>query len=291
LGVTSLEKNEVKLSAISFFSKKDAATIFNAQSINNKTMILNSRIEGSGKPFVILHGFLGMSDNWKTLGSQFAEDGFQVHMVDLRNHGKSFHSDDFSYELMAIDVKEYCEFHKLENIILLGHSMGGKTAMLLATLFPDLVDKLIIADIGPKFYPQHHQPILEGLNAVDFSKQPSRSEVEEIVSKYISDFGTRQFLLKSLYWKEKDQLAFRFNLSVFNKKIEEIGVALPSSHKFEKPTLFLRGSKSNYILDDDFETIHNHFPNVKIVTISNAGHWLHAENPKDFYTETINFLK
>jgi esterase len=291
LGVTSLEKNEVKLSAISFFSKKDAATIFNAQSINNKTMILNSRIEGSGKPFVILHGFLGMSDNWKTLGSQFAEDGFQVHMVDLRNHGKSFHSDDFSYELMAIDVKEYCEFHKLENIILLGHSMGGKTAMLLATLFPDLVDKLIIADIGPKFYPQHHQPILEGLSAVDFSKQPSRSEVEEIVSKYISDLGTRQFLLKSLHWKEKDQLAFRFNLAVFNKKIEEIGKALPIDNTFQKPTLFLRGSNSNYILDSDFETIRYHFPDAKIVTISNAGHWLHAENPKDFYTETINFLK
>ena len=254
-------------------------------------MILHSRIEGNGKPFVILHGFLGMSDNWKTLGSQYAEVGFQVHMLDMRNHGKSFHSEDFSYELMANDVKEYCDFHKLENIILLGHSMGGKTAMLLATLYPDLVEKLIIADIGPKFYPQHHQPILEGLNAVDFSKQPSRSEVEETVSKYITDFGTRQFLLKSLYWKEKEQLAFRFNLDVFNKKIEEIGKALLSSNKFEKPTLFLRGSKSNYILDEDFETIHFHFPNAKIEAVSNAGHWLHAENPSEFYIKTMNFIK
>ena len=254
-------------------------------------MILNSRIEGNGKPFVILHGFLGMSDNWKTLGSQFAEIGFQVHMLDMRNHGKSFHSDDFSYELMANDVKDYCEFHQLENIILLGHSMGGKAAMLLATLHPELIEKLIIADIGPKFYPQHHQTILEGLNAIDFSKQPSRSEVEEIVSKHITDFGTRQFLLKSLYWKEKEQLAFRFNLPVFNKKIEEIGKALPIENIFEKPTLFLRGSKSNYILDEDFETIKYHFPNSEIKTISNAGHWLHAENPKDFYIETMSFLK
>ena len=254
-------------------------------------MILNSRIEGNGKPFVILHGFLGMSDNWKTLGSQFAEIGFQVHMLDMRNHGKSFHSDDFSYELMANDVKDYCEFHQLENIILLGHSMGGKAAMLLATLHPELIEKLIIADIGPKFYPQHHQPIFEGLNAVDFSKQPSRSEVEDIVSEYITDFGTRQFLLKSLYWKEKEQLAFRFNLEVFNKKIEEIGKALPIENIFEKPTLFLRGSKSNYILDEDFETIKYHFPNSEIKTISNAGHWLHAENPKDFYIETMSFLK
>lgn len=253
-------------------------------------MILNSRIEGNGKPFVILHGFLGMSDNWKTLGSQFAEIGFQVHMLDMRNHGKSFHSDDFTYELMAIDVKEYCKFHKLENIILLGHSMGGKAAMLLATLYPELIDKLIIADIGPKFYPQHHQTILEGLKAVDFSKKPSRSEVEEIVSKYITDFGTRQFLLKSLYWKDKEQLAYRFNLEVFNKKIEEIGKALPIESKFKKPTLFLRGSKSNYILDEDFEIIQNHFPNVKIETISKAGHWLHAENPIEFYSKTLEFI-
>lgn len=254
-------------------------------------MILHSRIEGTGKPFIILHGFLGMSDNWKTLGSQFAEEGFQVHMLDMRNHGKSFHSNDFSYEDMANDVKAYCEYHDLKDIILLGHSMGGKTAMLLATLYPELIEKLIIADIGPKFYPQHHQSILAGLNAVDFSKKPSRSEVEETVSKFISDFGTRQFLLKSLYWKEKEQLAFRFNLDVFNEKIEEIGKALPESNKFEKTTLFLRGEKSDYVLDSDFETIRNHFPNVKIETISNAGHWLHAENPTEFYSKTMDFIK
>lgn len=252
-------------------------------------MILHSRIEGKGKPLVILHGFLGMSDNWKTLGSQFAEIGYEVHMLDMRNHGKSFHSDEFSYEAMANDVKKYCKFHQLQNIILLGHSMGGKTAMLFATSHPELIEKLIVADIGPKFYPQHHQPILEGLNAVDFSKQPSRSEVEEIVSKYIEDIGTRQFLLKSLYWKEKEQLAFRFNLPVFNEKIEEIGKALPAENKFDKPTLFLRGSKSNYILDEDFETIQIHFPKAKIETISNAGHWLHAENPVEFYDKTIQF--
>jgi len=254
-------------------------------------MILHSRIEGNGQPFVILHGFLGMSDNWKTLGSQYAAMGYQVHILDMRNHGKSFHSDEFSYEAMANDVKIYCEHYQLRNIILLGHSMGGKTAMLLATLYPELVEKLIIADIGPKFYPQHHQSILEGLNAVDFSKQPSRSEVEEILTNYISDFGTRQFLLKSLYWETPGQLAFRFNLPVFNSKIEQIGKALPAENKFEKPTLFLRGANSNYILDEDFETIHYHFPAVKIETISNAGHWLHAENPNDFYNKTINFLK
>jgi len=252
--------------------------------------MLYSKIEGEGKPLLILHGFLGMSDNWKTIGLQFAADGFQVHLLDMRNHGKSFHSDEFSYEIMAQDVYDYCKAHKLEKINILGHSMGGKTAMLFAVNYPEMVEKLIVADIGPKFYPQHHQAILEGLNAVDFSKKPTRNEVDEILAEYIADFGTRQFLLKSLYWQEPGQLAFRFNLAVFNKNINEIGKSLPENAVFNKPTLFIRGGNSNYILDEDFENIKNPFPNSKIETIPNVGHWLHAENPKLFYEISSSFL-
>ncbi|TRX04253.1 alpha/beta fold hydrolase [Flavobacterium gawalongense] len=252
--------------------------------------MLYSKTEGSGKPLLILHGFLGMSDNWKTLGTQFASD-FQVHILDLRNHGRSLHSEEFSYEIMVRDVFEYCQAHNLENINIIGHSMGGKVAMLLATTHPELVDKLIVADIGPKFYPQHHQDILAGLNAVDFSKKPSRNEVEEIMAKYIPDFGTRQFLMKNLYWQEPGQLAFRFNLAVFNTKMDEIGVSLQENLVFEKPTLFIRGGNSNYILDSDFENIKHHFPNSSIETISNVGHWLHAENPTEFYQKVSSFLK
>ncbi|WP_395043957.1 alpha/beta fold hydrolase [Flavobacterium sp.] len=253
--------------------------------------MLHSRIEGQGKPLVILHGFLGMSDNWKTLGSQFSTEGFQVHMLDLRNHGKSFHSDDFSYELMSNDLLEYCNNHKLYKISIIGHSMGGKVAMFFATKHPEMVEKLIVADIGPKFYAPHHQEILAGLNAVDFSKKPSRVEVEEILYPYITDFGTRQFLMKNLYWKEPLQLDFRFNLSVFNKEIQEIGTALPEGNTFNNPTMFIRGGNSNYILDSDLIKIKQHFPNYILTTISNVGHWLHAENPKLFFEETINFLK
>ena len=169
--------------------------------------------------------------------------------------------------------------------------MGGKVAMLFATTYPDLVEKLIVADIGPKYYAPHHQTILAALNAVDFSKKPTRGEVEEIVSGYIKDFGTRQFLLKNLYWATSEQLAFRFNLKVFNEKIETIGTALPFQNTFSKDTLFLRGDKSDYILDSDFETIYHHFPMAKIETIKNAGHWLHAENPKDFYSFVLDFIK
>ncbi len=253
--------------------------------------MLHSRIEGEGKPMIIIHGFLGMSDNWKSLGSQFALQGFQIHAIDLRNHGKSFHADEFSYEVMVEDVKQYCNYHQLTNCVILGHSMGGKVAMLLATTYPELVSKLIVADIGPKYYAPHHQTILAGLNAIDFSKKPSRGDVEEELSKYIKDFGTRQFLLKNLYWKTPEQLAFRFNLNVFNEKIETIGTALPFENQFLKPTLFLRGDKSDYILDADFETIYHHFPTAEIHTIKNAGHWLHAENPKDFYEHVMRFMK
>lgn len=252
--------------------------------------MLYSKIEGEGKPLLILHGFLGMSDNWKTLGIQFASDGFQVHMLDLRNHGRSLHSDDFSYEFMVQDIVEYCKGHHLNTIDIIGHSMGGKTAMLLATTYPELINKLVVADIGPKFYPQHHQTILAGLNAVDFAEKPSRAAVEATISEYITDFGTRQFLLKSLYWQEPGQLAFRFNLTVFNEKMEEIGVALPENAIFTKPTLFIRGGNSSYILDQDLEEIVQHFPHSKTETIPNAGHWLHAENPKMFHELVISFL-
>ena len=252
--------------------------------------MLYSKIEGSGKPFVILHGFLGMSDNWKTLGTQFAAQGFEVHMLDLRNHGRSMQSDEFNYQLMVRDVVEYCQDKNLTNINLLGHSMGGKVAMFLATQYPDIVEKLIVADIGVKFYKPHHDDILNGLLAVDFSKQPSRNDVDEILKPYIPDFGTRQFLMKNLYWKSPGQLDFRFNLTalVANKGI--IGDALEENAIYNKPTLFLKGAQSNYILDADVDEIKQHFPLAQVKEIANAGHWLHAENPTDFYNEVMVFL-
>lgn len=252
--------------------------------------MLYSKIEGEGKPFIIMHGFLGMSDNWKTLGTQFASEGYQVHMLDLRNHGRSFHSDDFNYEAMVQDVYEYCAENNLEMVDMLGHSMGGKVAMFFAVTYPEKINKLIVADIGPKYYRPHHQDILAGLNAVDFTQKPERAEVEEILKGHVDDFGTRQFLMKSLYWVEPGQLAFRFNLEVFNSEIENIGEAL-SEAVFDKPTLFIKGGNSNYIKEEDYESIKRQFPEAQIEVIENAGHWLHAENPKEFYQKTISFLK
>lgn len=253
-------------------------------------MTLHSQILGSGKPFVILHGFLGMSDNWKTLGTRWAEDGYEVHLLDQRNHGRSFHSDEFSYKIMAEDLKNYCEEHDLKQIILLGHSMGGKVAMQFAVTYPEMVSKLIVADIGPKAYPAHHQDILKALSQLDFSKIKSRGEAEDILSGYIKDEGTRLFLLKNLYRKSKNELALRINLPILSKKIEEVGVALPEDTVFKGDTLFLGGEKSGYIEPIDELLIKKHFPKARINTISNAGHWLHAENPEEFYDNVMNFL-
>ena len=253
-------------------------------------MILHSNIIGKGQPFVILHGFLGMSDNWNTMGNQFSEQGFQVHLIDQRNHGRSFHSDTFNYDVLVEDLKKYCDAHNLSNLVLLGHSMGGKAAMLFATEYPELVSKLIIADISPRFYPIHHDAILNGLSALDFDKIKSRGEADKVLSDYVSDFGTRQFLLKNLYWIEKGKLALRINLEVLKEEVAEIGEALPSQASFEKDTLFLRGDRSEYIGVGDERIISNHFPKSEIITIANSGHWLHAENPEGFFEAVMQFV-
>ena len=254
-------------------------------------MTLYSNIEGQGQPLLILHGFLGMSDNWKTLGTQYADAGFEVHMLDLRNHGRSFHSEEFTYTSMAQDIYDYCTEHHLQKIDLIGHSMGGKVSMFFAMAHPEMLNKLVVADIAPRYYSPHHQDIMAALNAVDFTKQPSRSDVDDIMAQYIPDFGTRQFLMKSLYWVETGQLGFRFNLAIFNRKLDQVGEALPQNAVYTKPTLFLRGAKSGYISEKDEQDIARHFPDSKIETIANAGHWLHAENPKEFYEKTMAFFK
>ncbi len=253
-------------------------------------MELHSTVLGEGKPFLILHGFLGMSDNWKTLGKQFAKDGFQVHLIDARNHGKSSHSDEFSYELMARDIREYCETRNLENVILLGHSMGGKTAMLTACENEGLVEKLIIVDIAPKYYAPHHQQILAGLTALDEAKLTSRGDAEDFLKKYIPETGVRLFLLKNLYWKTKEQLSLKLNLDALKANIENIGESLPADSFYHGDTLFIKGENSDYIRPEDESEIKKQFSKAEIQEIKNAGHWVHAENMKDFYEAVMRFV-
>lgn len=250
--------------------------------------LLHSKIIGSGQPLLILHGFLGMSDNWKSLGNKYAES-FEVHLIDQRNHGRSFHSPEFSYDLLVEDLKNYIDYHNLENSILLGHSMGGKTAMQFTLTYPELISKLVVADIAPKTYPAHHQYILKALSEVDFTTQKTRKEIETTLNLYIKEHGVVQFLMKNVYRKEKQQLAYRFNLPVLFEKYHEVVTTFSNNRTFKKPVLFLKGSNSNYITTEDSILINNHFPNAIIETISNSGHWLHAENPQEFYSKTMQF--
>jgi esterase len=250
-------------------------------------MKLHYRELGEGQAFVILHGLFGYSDNWQTHAKKLAEY-YRVILVDQRNHGHSDWSDDFSYELMANDLKELLDDLSIQNCILMGHSMGGKTAMRFTQLYQGYVEKLIVVDMGIKEYPMHHNEILKGLYAVPLHEGATRSEAEQALSAYIDSAGIKQFLLKNLYWKAKNQLAWRMNIPVLEKQMPEILKALPEDEVFIQ-TLFIRGMLSNYVLDEDFESIENVFPDSQFVSIENAGHWVHAEQPVEFIQKVLEF--
>ncbi|HBI40712.1 MAG TPA: alpha/beta hydrolase [Tenacibaculum sp.] len=253
--------------------------------------ILHSKIVGKGVPLLILHGYFGMGDNWKSHANKFANEGFEVHLIDQRNHGRSFHSDLFNYEVLASDLLNYIQYHSIQKPHILGHSMGGKTAMLFAVKYADLLSKLVIADISPRQYPPHHHDILTALNSVDFNTQNTRKLVDSKLSELIPEMGVRQFLLKNVYRKNKEELDFRFNLKVLTTNNQEVGRPLPLNTEFKGSVLFLFGSKSKYITSEDIPLIKTNFINSEMQEITNAGHWLHAENPTDFFNQTLVFLK
>ncbi|HLP56875.1 MAG TPA: alpha/beta fold hydrolase [Fluviicola sp.] len=250
-------------------------------------MKLFHRILGEGQPLLILHGLFGHSDNWQTHAKKLAEY-YQVILIDQRNHGHSDWSDEFSYELLAQDLHELITELGLQKIILLGHSMGGKTVMRYAQLHPELIEKLIVVDMGVKAYPPHHTDILAGLSKVDLNVVKSRSEVEAILLPYVPVDGTRQFLMKNLYWKEKTQLAWRMNVPVLEREMESILAAIPPDEVLIR-TLFIRGALSNYIIDEDIPDLEDQFPDSDVITVPNAGHWVHAEAPEAFVNAVLEF--
>ena len=252
-------------------------------------MKLNFRKLGSGKPLVILHGLFGSLDNWFSIAREL-EKHYTLYLVDQRNHGDSPHSDQWNYQIMVEDLKELLDDEGLEKIYLMGHSMGGKTAMYFASTYPERVEKLIVADIAPRYYPIHHQTILEGLNSIDLKETKSRKEADAQLSEYIQELGTRQFLLKSLGRNEKG-FVWKINLPVITKNIEEVGKALPEEAKYAGPTLFLGGTNSNYLTQSDLPDLEKHFPNYELELVANAGHWLHAEQPEAVIHEVRKFLK
>ncbi len=260
---------------------------------------------GDGKPLIILHGLFGMSDNWMTLAKQFAENGFACYTMDLRNHGRSPHSDVFNYKVMSDDILEFIQDENISSADFIGHSMGGKVAMFFAASHPGKINKLVVADISPRYYPPHHDGVISALNHVDLGFILSRKEVEEKLRISIHDEATVQFLLKNLYWKEEPgddgrvgvsdeaekKLAWRFNLPAIEKNIDSVGEALPKDFLFNKPTLFIKGERSGYITSDDEKEITKYFPEGEFKTIAGAGHWVHAEKPNEFLQVVLDFLK
>lgn len=254
--------------------------------------VLHSKIYGqeqSGTPLLVFHGLFGMLDNWGGFGKEMGEY-FPVHLIDLRNHGKSFHSEEMSHDDLAHDISHYMEFHNLEKVNLLGHSLGGKAVMQFAVKYPLKVEKLIVVDISPKAYPPHHQGIIKALETVDFETVNSRQEVEEILKQYIPETSVIQFLAKNLYWTEDKKLDWRFNLKTLAEKYDQFVSNAIKFGVFTGETLFIAGAKSNYILPQDGFLIKQQFPDSKIITIPNAGHWVQAENPKDFNQVVKDFL-
>ena len=254
-------------------------------------MKLNFKEFGEGKPLVILHGLFGSLDNWFSLSKAFS-DKHHVYLVDQRNHGQSPHCDSHTYEEMADDLFEFFQGHKLEDVVLIGHSMGGKTAMLFASEHPELLSKLIVVDMGIKQYPIHHDLIIRSMQALDLKTLTSRKEAEESLSHLLDeDESTIQFLLKNIYRQKQDDgsanYVWRFNLDVIADDIEEMGLVISEGAELE--SLFIYGTQSRYILEKDKEEIRSLFPNTIFKSL-NTGHWVHAQDPEGFVNAVKGFI-
>lgn len=245
---------------------------------------------GQGPPLVILHGLFGSLDNWMGIAKALSAQQ-TVYLVDLRNHGKSFHDRQFNYSVMSEDLLQWSRQVGLKDYALLGHSMGGKVAMFHAQQYPEKLHRLLIVDIGPKAYPVHHQAILDGLSAIDTSSLQSRQEADDSLALFVPEAGVRQFLLKNLKREEGGGFRWKLNLPVIRDNIQAVGTALPVEPQVTVPGLFLTGEKSHYVLDSDRAAILQQFPNAEIRSVAGAGHWIHAEAPTAFVKEVGNYLQ
>lgn len=253
-------------------------------------MKLNYKQFGQGEPLIILHGLLGSLDNWQSIAKKLAERN-TVYILDQRNHGKSPHSEDFSYELLVNDLLNFYAEHNIRSANLLGHSMGGKAVMYFALKYPEKTSRLIVVDVAPVNYEDRHSIIFEALLSADLQNAKTREEVQRHIEKYLRNPANIQFLMKGLERNDNNRFVWRFNVDVLHKQYKEIMGFPPSENVFTQPTLFLKGENSDYITAENYPQIAHYFPNNEITEIAHAGHWVHAENPADFIKEVESFLK
>jgi len=245
-----------------------------------------------GQPLIILHGLFGISDNWVSYGKRIATEGFEVFIIDQRNHGHSPHSDVFNYLALSDDLFDFIDEHEIDNPIIMGHSMGGKVAMRFALENPQFVKRLVVVDITLKSYgPRvNHKKIIEAMHRVDLSQAKTRRDVEAMLAEFIKEPRIRLFVLKNLYRTENNRFDWRINFEGISKNLDQMFDAIDTLAKFEKPTLFIKGGASDYITLEDFPQIRYNFPHAEIVTIAGASHWVHVEAPEKFYQITSGFL-
>jgi len=267
---------------------KDKELIGNTNCYLCTTMELFSREFGAGSPVLILHGLFGFSDNWQTIAKELATHHLVI-TPDLRNHGRSPHAPTHSYPEMADDLRLFLEAHWIFTSDVIGHSMGGKVAMQLALTYPDMVNRLVVVDIDPGQAEDNHASIFSALMSVDLSKMNTRAAIETYLSERIADKGTLQFLLKNISRTDEGTFDWKMNLPVLWKHFQDI-LAPVSGEPFHKPTLFIRGSQSAYIKPEESSLIKALFPLAEIVTIEGAGHWVHADKPKELLAVLNSFL-
>ncbi|HCU84493.1 alpha/beta fold hydrolase [Methylophilus sp. UBA6697] len=248
-------------------------------------MQLHTQTLGQGQPLVLLHGLFGSADNWGSIAKHFAQH-YQVISVDLRNHGRSPHSDSQTYPEMANDLLETFNALGLEQVHLLGHSLGGKVAMQFATQYPEKVSKLIVVDMAMRTYPDRYTQLMDHMLAVNLSQMASRNEVDNALKGSIANVRVRQFLLTNLV-KNEAQLQWRINLQGLKANYATLITAI--AVHFAPPSLFIRGERSDYVQDSDITELQQHFPQAEFVTLP-TDHWVHAEQPQLFIQAVEAFL-
>jgi len=249
---------------------------------------LHHKIVGSGPPVVLLHGLFGMLDNWFSFAKSFQEK-FQFILVDQRNHGRSFHADEMDYNLMAADVLHLLDELDLKEAIIVGHSMGGKTAMQFALSYPDRTAKLAVLDIAPKEYRGDHDNIFAAMKALDLPAHQSRSSLQKALVQQLDDTATAAMLLKNIA-RSPEGFSWRFGLHEIHDAYDRLRGAPSAAAPYSGPTLFVRGGKSPYIKDADAAAIVQLFPNAQIKIIPDAGHWVHVEAPDELRALLRDFL-
>jgi len=252
-------------------------------------MILHHKSFGSGDPVIILHGLFGSLDNWQTVGKALS-GSYLVILADLRNHGRSPHDAHMDLPSMAGDVRELALSRGLSTFHLIGHSLGGKVAMQLASDHPDLLDRLIVVDIAPRKYAGGHDHILDALSRMRPEDIADRAAADTLLSRDIPDFAVRQFLLKNLVRKEGGGFGWKMNLPAIEENYASIMDAVNFNRPYTKPTLFVRGGRSGYVTEEDLPAIRKQFVAARFVTIPESGHWVHAETPEKLLDAVRRFL-